>query len=116
MPSWLLITMICSQLLSVGYAVAAWKRVSDASAHRKWRNETTQLITDLQSSFDSLLESHKRLRSRQGMAELRERKKGGRPPSTVETKAELMQRLGLAGKAGPDFARVQLQLNADDSN
>lgn len=68
-------------------------------------------IGDLTSSVESLTESHKRLRSREGMRELREKRKGRGEP---ESKAELLQRLGLAGKAGPDFARAQLSLNASN--
>lgn len=67
-------------------------------------------IGELTSTVETLTESHKRLRSREGMRELRERRKGaGRP----ETKGELLQRLGLAGKAGPAFAQAQLELNAN---
>lgn len=66
-------------------------------------------IGELTSTVETLTESHKRLRSREGMRELRERRKGGKLP---ETKSELLQRLGMAGKVGPDFAKAQLELNA----
>lgn len=70
-------------------------------------------IGELTSTVESLTESHKRLRSREGMRDLRARRAG---PPRPETKAELLQRLGLAGKAGPDFARAQLSLNANAEN
>lgn len=113
MPSSLLLTLIFSVLLCATCAVASWKAVSASYRLRKRTRELELLTAELNSNFESLLESHKRLRSRTGMAELRERRKGGGRP---ETKAELLQRLGLAGKAGPSFAAAQLALNADNSD
>lgn len=70
-------------------------------------------IGELTSTVESLTESHKRLRSREGMRDLRARRSAPKGP---ETKAELLQRLGMAGKSGPEFARAQLELNADRPN
>lgn len=111
---WALITLTCLlSLAAASVSVACW-RASKSSPSLKWRREMEQQISDLNSNFDSLLESHKRLRSRQGMADLRARRSG---PKSAETKAELLARLGLAGKVGPDFARAQRGLvNADDSD
>jgi hypothetical protein len=88
---------------------------SEFSTARKRLREMEAETAELSASFENLLASHKRLRSRQGMQTLRE-KRGGTP--AVETKAQLLARMGLAGKSGPEFARAQLQMvsNADDSD
>lgn len=111
MPLWAQITLHCLTLLVAVSAGVASKRAFESSASLKWRRETDALITDLNSNFDSLLESHKRLRSRTGMQELRARRT---PMTKAETKAELLARVGLAGKSGPEFARAQLNLDADN--
>lgn len=103
---------ICSALLSATCAIACWRLASESYLLLKRRRELEALTAELNSNFENLLESHKRLRSREGMRTLREK----RTSTAVETKAQLLQRLGLAGKAGPDFARAQLQLNANDPN
>jgi hypothetical protein len=59
----------------------------------------------LELNFDSLLDSHKRLRSRAGMRELRAREE---PVSKHETKAEVRARV-FGNKSGPAFARQQLE-------
>jgi hypothetical protein len=68
----------------------------------KRMNDLEVAMADLQSSFQSLIESHKRLRSRTGMRELREREQ------EPETKAQARARI-FGHKAGPDFARTQLE-------
>lgn len=113
MPGLLLTTMICSTLLSAICAVVAWRQASTCYRLRKRVHDLELSTADLNSTVENLLDSHKRLRSREGMKALRERRSG---PKIAETKAELLQRLGLAGKAGPDFARAQLSLNANDSD
>lgn len=113
MPGSLLITMILSTLLCASCAAVAWKQASTCYRLRKRVHELELSTADLNSTLENLLDSHKRLRSREGMKELRARRSGQK---TVETKAELLQRLGLAGKAGPDFARAQLSINANDSD
>jgi hypothetical protein len=62
---------------------------------------------DLTSSFESLLESHKRLRSRAGMREIRARESAPQ----VETKTDVRRRL-FAGASGPSFAKAQIELAA----
>lgn len=115
MPGWVLITMISSTFLCVGCAAVAWKRASECFPLRKRVRELELTTADLNSHLDGLLESHKRLRSREGMRELRE-KRSTASTRQPETKAQLLQRLGLAGKAGPEFARAQLNINAHNSD
>lgn len=114
MLSWALTILTCLlSLVAACVSVACWRAFA-SSPTLKWRRDMEQQISDLNSNFESLLDSHKRLRSRQGMQELRARRSGAK---TVETKAELLARLGLAGKSGPDFARAQLRLvGADDTD
>jgi len=117
MPGLALITILLSTFLCVVCAVVAWKQASACSRLLKRVRELELMTADLNSHLDGLLESHKRLRSREGMRELRERRltANTRQP---ETKAQLLQRMGLSGKAGPEFARAQLSLvgNADHSD
>lgn len=94
------------------YAADCLRLASEFSALRKRLREIEPEIAELSSQYDSLLESHKRLRSREGMRSLRQT----RGSTAAETKAQLLQRLGLAGKAGPEFARAQLNLNANNSD
>lgn len=98
---WLQITLTCVTSLA---AVSVWvvcRRVSVSSRLTKRMNDLETTMSDLQSSFESLLESHKRLRSRTGMRELREQPK-------QESKADIRRRLfGVA--SGPDFAREQVR-------
>ena len=64
-----------------------------------------QTTADLNSSFDSLLDSHKRLRSRAGMRELREREQ----EPVRETKEQARARV-FGREAGPGFAKRQLEI------
>jgi len=71
-------------------------------------------LADLQSSFQTLLESHKRLRSRIGMQELRERTKtsatasrGAAPPPGA-SKQELRD-FYLRGKSTADIFEIHNQ-------
>jgi len=113
MPTSLLLTLISLALLCVVCAVVSWRAASGCYRLRKQMRETAIEIGELSSAVETLTESHKRLRSREGMRDLRERRKA---PPAEETKGQLLQRLGLAGKAGPDFARAQLSIHADNSN
>jgi hypothetical protein len=115
MPGLALITMTCLLLLSAGCALVAWRQASACSRIRKRVHDLELSTADLNASLENLLDSHKRLRSREGMRELRSRR-AGKTADRPESKGELLARLGLAGKAGPDFARAQLNLNADDSD
>ena len=116
MPGLELITTICCTLLCVACAIVASKRASECLALRKRVRELELSTADLNSSMENLLDSHKRLRSREGMRELRANRSAKRDSTRAETKAELLQRLGLAGKAGPEFARAQLSIHANDTD
>jgi hypothetical protein len=104
--------LIAALLTSViaGYVGAAWMRDSRFRALSKRMIDCEQATADLESSFSSLLESHKRLRSRTGMRELRER-----DATASETKAETRRRL-FGTTAGPAFAKIQASLNANHPN
>lgn len=115
MPGWALITMILSTFLSAACAAVAWKRASECYPLRKRVRDLERTTADLNSDLESLLESHKRLRSREGMRELREKRSRKTTPQH-ESKSELLERLGMAGKTGPAFAAAQLALNAHDSD
>lgn len=110
MPTSVLVTLILLTCTCVACAVVCWRAASASARLRKQVREAHIEIGELTSTVETLTESHKRLRSREGMRDLRERRKARSGP---ETKAELLQRLGLAGKAGPDFAKAQLELNAN---
>ena len=70
-----------STLLSVLALSVAWsqRQVSGASSMLKRIRLLAAEFADLQETVESLMESHKRLRSRQAMRELRERR-GNQPP------------------------------------
>lgn len=79
------ITLTCVTLLAATLAWLVWRRVFASLRVLKRLNDLDQTTADLQSSFESLMDSHKRLRSRTGMRELREERK--------ETKAEILARV-----------------------
>jgi len=101
MFAWLQVILTCLTLLAATLAWAACKRVSGSLRLAKRMNDLEVTTADLQSSFESLMESHKRLRSRTGMRELRERE-------APETKEQARMRI-FGTKSGPDFARAQLE-------
>jgi hypothetical protein len=91
--------------LAAAYAGALLGRGSVSSHFKKRLRALEQTTADLELNFDSLLDSHKRLRSRAGMRELRAREE---PVSKHETKAEIRARI-FGNKSGPAFARQQLE-------
>jgi hypothetical protein len=113
MPTSALLILICFTSLSAACALVSWKAASGAARLRKQMRDAQIEIGELSSTVESLTESHKRLRSREGMRDLRARRAA---PSGQETKAQLLARLGMAGKVGPEFAKAQLSLNADHPN
>jgi len=109
MPGLALITLICSLSACAACAFVAWNRASECCQLAKRMRALEPQIADLRSEFEALLESHKKLRSRIGMRELRERRAGGETEK-AETKAELRARLGLVGASGPAFTMKQLEI------
>jgi hypothetical protein len=101
----LLTIQICAALLSVLSAAVAWKQVSVSSRTLKRLRDLETTAADLNSSFDSLMESHKRLRSRTGMREIREREEQPKHETKEQARARVFGR-----EAGPGFARRQLEI------
>lgn len=87
-------------------------RASGSSLPLKRCRDLEAQIADLNSSFDALMDSHKRLRSRSGMRELREKdqQREGEPPPPGASKEEVRAYYGLSGKVGPDWARQQMSI------
>ena len=118
----LLGTGIASILLVVGYALASWGAGSRSTRRTKSTPEPQTPISDahyaslkaeiaeLYSTLEKLTTTVKRISSRHGMQELRERETahGAPPPGTP--KADLLRHYGLAGKQGPEFARAQMAM------
>ena len=73
-----------------------------------------QLMADqaaLYSTLEKLTTTVKRLSSRKGMQDLREREAAPpEAPPVGSDKATLLRHYGMAGKVGPAFAQAQLQL------
>lgn len=103
-----LVTAISLRSWHARRAAAPSPPASDASSTLKLVRDLQVTVADLESSFDSLMESHKRLRSRAGMRELRERRAAA-APGVGASKADLMRHYGF-GQVGPAFAQRQLEL------
>lgn len=117
MPSSLLIaiTWLCS-LVTCAIAVWVWVSRSTPSPKSKRSSEPTpnsdasalaQIQADqaaLFSTLEKLTTTVKRLSTRHGMRDAREREaaEAEAPPST---KTEALRKLGLAGMVGPNFTR-----------
>jgi hypothetical protein len=107
--SLLQITSACVTLLAAALVWGASRRVSASLRLTKRMNDLEVTIGDLQSSFESLLESHKRLRSRAGMREIRERDS---TPAKPESKEDARRRI-FGSAAGPAFAKRQIEVSGD---
>lgn len=114
MPGSVLITVTCLALLSVTLAGVCLVRAFDALRKVKRWSELQREVSDLQGDFASLMESHKRLRSRIAMQTLRA---GKEPPPAPErmTKAQLREKY-FGAAAGPAFARKQIALVDADTH
>lgn len=124
---WLTMT-ICLTLLTAVSARALWRlgsastraakppRSQEATPSSPPASELASLREDVASLY-SVLEKNsttlKRLSSRQGMRDLREREQseGGpsTPPPVGASKAEMLRYYGMSGKVGPAFAQAQLE-------
>lgn len=67
-------------------------------------------VASLQSTLEKNSTTLKRLSSRAGMREIRERRESASAPPQGAPKAELYRHYGMSGKVGPAFAVAQLQL------
>jgi len=112
-----LLMSILSGLVAVGCVVRCLTLASRVTRalNRKPPSESTLSkvvadVAELNSSFQSLARTLKRLSSRHGMAELRETRAAAEGPPPIGTpKAELRKYYGLQ-QSGPEFAKRQLQL------
>lgn len=124
----LLIMTVTSTLLAVGCAVVAYRTVSASTRSRKQPPSPPPTpssdglpsvraeLAELSSAVESLATTVKRLSSRQGMADLRARRKDEQQsaqPPVGAPKAELYRHFGLLGKAGPAFARRQMDIETE---
>lgn len=122
---WLLFIAITSLCLAAGCALACWIAVSRSTqltnALRELQRTPTSAArfetleaeqAEFALSLQKLSSTVKRLSSRYGMAELRERQKGEEAPPVGAPKAQLRlwasRRVGAPLGAGPEFARTQL--------
>jgi len=110
---WLVLTAILASCCSALLVAAVSKRAFEFSSPGKRMNSLEIEVADLRSSMATLLESHKRLRSRIGMQELRERSKGsgtanGHAPPPGSSKQALRD-FYLRGQAAPEIARRVMQ-------
>lgn len=115
-------------LISAGaiFAAVYCRRAFGSLRVTKRQNDLEAQIADLQSSFDDLMESHKRLRSKEGMRELRDRRKAGAAAAQDEPDLDKMspaerklyfRRKHFAGMDHRAFAlKMQSMDRADSSN
>lgn len=117
----LLITQILLTLLLAGFAVAAWSRASASTRRSKQPASPPQtppseihLATlaadqaELFSTLGKLTTTVKRLSSRQGMQDVRDRRATAEAPALGTSKAELLKHYGLSGATGPTFYQRQM--------
>jgi len=117
MHTLILVTAILSLCLCAISVVACWRAASACALPRKQMRDMQNEIGELNSAIDNFELSLKRLRSREGMAELRLARAAARgtPPAgdqvqpVKETKAQARARI-FGGKSGPDFAKQQLDM------
>lgn len=113
MNAWLYTAIAVSTLsciLSASFATIAARAARQLSSRLRALDAVEASQSDLDASFRRLLESHKTLRSRIGMRELREKMKD-EPPATAspaEKKAFFRRKLGLEG---PNAARAAMRIH-----
>jgi hypothetical protein len=101
-----LATMTLWRLRAALRAHDAWQQAFESSTAMKRLRALEQSTADLSSQMDDLLASHKSLRSRIGMRELRGKRAEEQQP---ETKAQARARI-FGAAAGPAFATAQLEV------
>lgn len=116
--------VILLKLALVTCVAVLWRRVSRSTAspnppplpgagelaRRMQELEADQVA--LSSNLEKVATTAKRLTSRAGMRDLREKRGASRsdPPPIGTSKAELLRYYGMSGKVGPEFARAQQEL------
>lgn len=109
MPGWAqIIVLSLTLLLAISAGVSSKQASASARRLKRW-SESERDIADLRADYQALMESHKRLRSREGMRDLRAARAPPPGPPPGETKAEARARI-FGPKAGPDFTRQQLAM------
>lgn len=125
MPFWLHMMITLTSLL-VALAALFWRRASRSTprARRQESPAETPLselaslqadVSALYASFEKMNTTVRRLSSRAGMREVRERQRGAPPPHGTP-KAELLRYYGMNGKTGPAFAQAQLSLERNQQH
>lgn len=112
MPTWALLILILSLSACAGCAAISWRAASRCAPLRKQTLAHAREIGDLTSEIEALTEAHKRLRSREGMRDLRAARRAAAAPDAAvvpvkETKAQARARI-FGATTGPAFARAQL--------
>lgn len=117
----LLGTLILAGFILVGYALG--RSLAGSPSTRKTKSQvepSTQTsdaqlaalraeMADLYLILEKLTTTVKRLSSRAGMRDLRERDQEPVVPPVGAPKVELLRHYGMAGKVGPEFARAQME-------
>ena len=115
-PLWLLITLTTSPLWLAGCVLVLWRAVSPSTRPSKRPTTPTSAtpselaslqadVASLFSTLEKLTTTVRRLSSRQGMRDLREREAG--PPPIGTPKSELRKYYGVNGMSGPQQAEFQ---------
>lgn len=93
-----LTTTACLSSIAAICAVVYFRRASGASPRTKQMRDLERTVSELSLEIEELHESHKRLRSREGMRDLRGRRKDSK---TAEDAASGIAGGGLGMDAGP---------------
>lgn len=105
-----IVVATCSCILSACFATIAVRAARQLSPRLRALDQLELTMADQDASFRRLLESHKTLRSRIGMRELREREKDEPPASATpaDRKAFFRRKFGLNG---PNAARAAMKIH-----
>lgn len=98
---------VCSALVAAWSASVCLKLAGRSISQAKSLASMELRTTELSSSFVELLEAWKKIRSREGMRDLRARRKGyesAEAPPTGASKEELRRFYGLAGQTHAEIA------------
>jgi hypothetical protein len=109
--SWWLIIAICWTSAAAVYAGVCSKRAGRSTSLMKRLASAELRTTELESAFSELMDNWKRLRSREGMRELRSRRAASDAPEAPPfgtPKEELRRHYGLSGKSAAEVASLHL--------
>lgn len=94
--SFFLASLSCLITLAMAFSFARLRKQLRGASFRSLEELSTQ-VADLTSLYESLKESHKRLRSRYSMADLREKKAGNSVDEPDNDREKLRQRARQLG-------------------